>query len=598
MPEESPQHRNAGVSPYSMPGRLFKLFGVKEHHHHIASAHLPLRLLALFVSIFVALASGTPYLYGVYSPQLIKRIGLTTSDSATISLASNMGSSIGGLPGGLLIDHYGPQLSIFIGSICIFLGYFVLFKIYQHQYAHLLVICVAMIFVGFGSITSYFATLKASQANFPKNKGVAGAIPVSCYGFAATVFSIISAAFFNDNAGELLEFLACFCGAVNFFGSFFVHVYHADEEDGGGDIEDQEIFNPSSSQSQYSRDRHGSNYLPEDEISLLTEIEPPAQSVSKAESLKGSFSFWGIGDRTPRASMSLQESEANSIVGDLRGGNATNGNNNSDNNKNTNNTNAITNSGNAEEVTVAKVKARLQTPYQTIKERLTDKVFLTHYLIVSVASGIGQMYIYSVGFVVIAQYYYNKKHGIDMSSRNVASTLAHDPEAASIQAIQVSIISIASFVGRLLSGFISDYIYKQWHIQRLWIVAFTLILLASGQFIAIQNVSSFHLTSVVSAIIGGSYGLIFGTYPAVIADSFGTKTFSTNWGLICTGPLLILFVLNKYFGWIYDLNTDKETGICYLGNKCYMGAFEASLVLCGVCFVVVVALMFTQRKRN
>ena len=48
---------------------------------------------------------------------------------------------------------------------------------------------------------------------------------------------------------------------------------------------------------------------------------------------------------------------------------------------------------------------------------------------------------------------------------------------------------------------------------------------------------------------------------------------------MCTGPLITLWILNKYFGKLYDANTDSDTGICYLGNGCYQGAFELSLVL-------------------
>ena len=72
----------------------------------------------------------------------------------------------------------------------------------------------------------------------------------------------------------------------------------------------------------------------------------------------------------------------------------------------------------------------------------------------------------------------------------------------------------------------------------------------------------------------------------MIADRFGTRLFSTSWGLVCTGPLITLWILNKSFGKLYDANSDSDTGICYLGNGCYQGAFELSLVLCGMTFVV------------
>ncbi|KAI5966095.1 hypothetical protein CANMA_003341 [Candida margitis] len=531
------------------------------HSNQLMASHFPKRLTALIVSVFVALAAGTPYMYGVYSPQLIKHIGLTASDSATISLATNIGSGVGGLPGGLLIDHFGPQVSIFVGSLCILTGYFTMFKIYQHQYSNLFVICIAMALMGFGSITSYFATLKASQANFPKHKGVAGALPVSCFGFSATVFSIISASFFKDNTGGLLQFLAFFCGSVTLLGSFFVHVYVGDEED----ERENNLLTPIEGN---AAQQHSAL---EEEAALTSDIEPPPQSLTRSDSLNGSFSFWGIGTRTPRSSISLQDSEATEVARSLL------------------------------EVEQANKQPKPRaSPIETIKHRLVDKIYLVHYFIVSITAGVGQVYIYSVGFIVAAQYYYNKEHDVHPKYDLVARTLqiaVHDPDAASIQALQVSILSIASFLGRIFAGFVSDYIHKTWHIQRLWIVQATLIVLSLAQYITISNTASFHLTAVASTLTGACYGLIFGTYPAVIADSYGTKTFSTNWGLICTGPLLTLYALNKYFGWIYDSQTDGETGICYLGNECYKGAFELSFILCGIAFLVSAGLIYRQRNK-
>ena len=68
-------------------------------------------------------------------------------------------------------------------------------------------------------------------------------------------------------------------------------------------------------------------------------------------------------------------------------------------------------------------------------------------------------------------------------------------------------------------------------------------------------------------------------------------------GLVCTGPLITLWILNKSFGKLYDANSDSDTGICYLGNGCYQGAFELSLVLCGMTFVVTLLLIYIQRKQ-
>ncbi|KAG7665971.1 uncharacterized protein J8A68_000400 [[Candida] subhashii] len=563
--------------------------------------HLRGRLLSLGVSVLIAIASGTPYLYGVYSPQLVKRVGLTTSDSATISLSITIGTSVGGLFGGFLIDHFGPQRSIMMGSICILFSYFGMHKVYEHRYANMWVICLLMILAGSGSITAFFSTIKAATANFPNHRGSAAALPVSAYGFAATIYSFIAATFFSHSAGDLLLFLAIFCGSVAFFGSFF-------------------NVDPFITQ--------------EDQLSLLTEQSfDPEQasdggSIQRTESLSGSLAFWGIGERTPGAT---SESEASSL---LSIGNSTItpqqpppsavSSIKPPTRENTINALSISNPNLSSQVLQLKTQTATQTqtgsssaaasatttpspistnsskkskaPWAVMKRRLTDKIFLTDYLIVSIISGIGQMYIYSVGFIVTAQYYYGKQPTTHIKRGGGGTPI--DPHAEHLQAIQVSVISIASFSGRLIAGFVSDYLHKRFQIQRLWIVQFTIILMSVGQYLLIVNVSNHLLVAVTSAIVGGCYGLVFGTYPAIIADKFGTRTFSTTWGLICTGPLITLYVLNKYFGKIYDGNTDAKTGICYLGNGCYKQAFELSIILCFAVFFINLILIYYQRKKR
>lgn len=581
-------------------------------------AHLPQRLVALVVSVLVALAAGTPYLYGVFAPQLVQRCGLTTSDSASISLASNLGSGVGGLPAGLIIDHYGPAVSILFGSISIFIGYYGLYRIYLESVPSLALICGAMGFVGFGSIICFFATLKAAQANFPKHRGAAGAFPVSAYGLSATIFLVIAATAFNDDTAGLLLFLSLFCGSVAFVGSFFVNI-HWDHS--GEDEELDDISKPTDEESPLSGD-----------LEYLDDPNQKSIPLHKTRSLAGSFSFWGIGERTPRNSVSTTASEAAPILQGVRDQNEER---NARNNTFLQGSSAeserltressfsdrtpLTRDGSfLEERTVLtrensfiqqRKTPKLKSPLVTIKERLTNKIFLTHYLVVALASGIGQMYIYSVGFIVTAQYNYDAEHDFGGDSdvngalvklvARVVSTLSGGPPltggAAKLQALQVSLISIASFSGRLFSGILSDLLHKNYHVSRLWIVTATALLLSVGQLITLLNVNNPHLVTLASTIIGLSYGLIFGTYPAVIADKFGTNTFSTTWGLICTGPLIVLFTLNKYFGRIYDAHTDPATGICYEGNGCYKDAFLFSYSLCFVIFSTTLILIWIQR---
>lgn len=521
--------------------------------------HATGRVVALIGSLFVSLVAGTPYLYGVYSPQLVKHINLSTSDAATISLAVTIGSGLGGLPAGLFIDRYGAQKSIALGSLSIFCGYFALNRIYKYRIHSLFLVCLAMTFIGYGSVKSFFAGLKAAQSNFPNHRGAAGALPVGAYGLAATLFSFIAAKFFQDNTEKLLLFLAIFCGSIAFAGAWFVHVY-------------DEI-------PRYDEEGY-----------LIIDGEPDRQLLRRSNSLHGSLSFWGIGRRLSRSSTELLSTFAVAAPILKPGRDQAQG-----LNPTPSQASGILNVTLREPVMTPKatnmesgilqssqisVSSEQVGAMAAIRSFLTNRAYLTHYVIVSLCSGIGQMYIYTVGFVITAQFY---RHDLKGS-----------PQA--FQAIQVSVISISSFAGRVVAGLLSDFIHKRLKAQRLWVIIVTICILGLGQYLLI-NTNNMTTVTVVSVLMGTGYGLLNGTYPSIIADSFGTKNFTTAWGLICSGPLVVLFTLEKYFGFIFDLRAD-ETGKCTIGNECYKGAFEASGILCVVALTITSSLMYIEHKNS
>lgn len=511
--------------------------------------HKAKRLVALFASIFVSLVAGTPYLYGVYSPQLVQKVGLSASDAATISVAVNIGSGTGGLPAGVLIDKAGPQIAIVLGSICIFLGYFSLNVIYVHEIQSLALICIAMVFVGFGSVTSFFAGLKAAQANFPNNRGTAGALPIGAYGLAATIFSIIAAKFFDGQSGKLLAFLAYFCGSVAFIGSWFVHVY------------------PKPALATLSS-----------ALSLLEMNEEGPSVLKRKPSLAGSFSFWGVGQRLRNGSF-VQLSSGDelsdaspkrdtplkliySTANDLR---------------------TLLNS---EQSSTSDLTSITKLPpeampihrgtFSVIGDLLKDKTYMIQFCILSLSSGICQMYIYTVGFIVTAQFEYNNLVG----------------SPASLQALQVSTISLASFGGRVTGGLFSDYLHKQLKAQRQWVVVAAISITFVTQFLVMKS-NTIHMITLASLMTGSAYGLIYGSYPAIIADHCGTDYFTTAWGLGCCGPLVVLFSLEKVFGSIYDGHS--KNGVCSVGNRCYEGAFQVSSTLCVLAALITAIMMYKKR---
>lgn len=198
---------------------------VNHHPHKIA------KRIALISSSIAALASGTPYLYGVYSPQLINRCGFSAIDSSYLSFSGNIGSSIGGFFAGLIIDKFGISAGILLGALLEFTGFFTFYLNYKYALHNFIQLLFAMVCIGFGSVLAYFATIKVATLNFPNHRGFANACPVSSYGLAALFYAFVSTVWFSDDVEGLLKFIALFSGIVIAVSSLFIKIYEKEYEE-------------------------------------------------------------------------------------------------------------------------------------------------------------------------------------------------------------------------------------------------------------------------------------------------------------------------------------------------------------------------------
>ncbi|OWB55413.1 hypothetical protein B5S28_g1285 [[Candida] boidinii] len=865
------------------------------------------RFVCLFFSSLVALAAGTPYLYGVYSPQLMTRCGFTASDSSLLSFGTNIGSSIGGLPAGLFIDHFGPQKAVFFGAILECGGFVILYVNYYYQLHYIWLLFFAMIFVGLGSVLPYFATLKIATANFPNHRGTANAFPVSSYGLSALVYSTVAAIFFNNNTEGLLKFIAIFVGVTMGVSVFFVKLIPPEEvkklngttiqgsqlvtdlEDNNSSTtgsNDQVVHSSSrnipppkeldSSESGYGallmghRGSFANVNLPRNESSTslfsvasnmsfypnsssgtsssnssvmlnsnnnssssLASLNKPIRINNKSSSNNGMNAFHGsspfrsytgspsnflggtnqqrysnsnnsslstsplvtshnannhnsatdlnqisnrisdqqqqqmsqFGQQSPAGSNkdASNSSYFNSShgpgasAGSGSGANFTIGSNNSNNNTNGN---AISSSfGSNRDQTISQLSNSFKragsfvfrpmnnSPRQTtnkllnlpskpsfnkfnessviddestlllnntvtsntdisskdygstvsspegsppsllpqqeqqqqqqqqfqfsknklsqkqnnilslrkqkpkkshkynalshVKSLITNKLFLSHWILLASFCSTGQVYIFCVGFIVKAQlnklndfpqvsaFYSSNSFLIDLlnffkrhpeysrislflnllqfdssSLPLVALSMYNnsknpDDLSSAFQALQVSILSFSNFLGRLISGPSSDIVHKKLGYQRIWVIMIGLVLMTVGQLslVIFDNIS---LLSISSFLIGTAYGTAYGTYPAVLADFFGAKGFTTTWGLIGTGPIMIFLLLSKYFGYDYDKKSKFEDGvkICDLGKECYDSVFYLNCFICLGLFFGFSLMIWYKRKHH
>ncbi|KAL5388069.1 hypothetical protein PMIN06_011491 [Paraphaeosphaeria minitans] len=144
----------------------------------------------------------------------------------------------------------------------------------------------------------------------------------------------------------------------------------------------------------------------------------------------------------------------------------------------------------------------------------------------------------------------------------------------------VSIISLGSFSGRLLSGIGSDVIVKRLGGSRFWcvVVAATVFVIAQVCATRIENPN--HLWA-VSGLCGLAYGILFGVLPAVVVDAFGPDNFAVNWGVMTLAPVVSGNIFNLFYGAVYDSHSEVQVGgefNCDEGIVCYKAAYYVTLV--------------------
>lgn len=225
-----------------------------------------------------------------------------------------------------------------------------------------------------------------------------------------------------------------------------------------------------------------------------------------------------------------------------------------------------------------------------LKDSLKHPIFWFHFSIFSIIQGLGQMYIFEVGFIVKAIYNYFDDDLIELHH---------------LQAVQVSLIAVFSFMGRLSSGPFSDLLVNKLHCQRHWNLIMGLFIMLAGHMLntlplsyfasSLSGVTAFLL--IVSSVIGYAYGFSFTTYPTIISDIFNMKNYSFIWGLMYSSTAIGLTIMSKMFGHIYDAHShiDKHGNyICLDGSGCYSQTFS---ITSGLCLLVIVLLFGYIRFR-
>ncbi|KAK6537509.1 hypothetical protein TWF694_011692 [Orbilia ellipsospora] len=435
------------------------------------------RYIALAACTAVALACGTNYVYSAYAPQLARELHLSTSESNVIGTAGNFGMYLSGIPAGMLVDRKGPRLAILIGAFALFAGYFPIYKVFDSG-TNIGVGWLAMFsaFTGVGSCFAFNASIKVAALNFPKSRGTATALPLAAFGLSAFFFSTLSSWLFPGNTSDFLLVLSTATASIVFGAFFFIRIIPSAGQYSAVPTDEPERSTNRLRRTK-SRDSHTSfDVEPGMEASNI-HFQVPADNETEEEGFgSGSVSplppppnptlTFTAATPTPSPSVPTTPGAATPVAATMPAA--------IDDER----TSFLSTSSDSSSYGTKDDAVRRQSidapPIDSRRASVDDSrsalqidirgwaltqhtEFWRLFLMLGILTGIGLMTINNIGHSVQALWY------------------AFDPnkdakDVERFQGIHVSILSLCSFSGRLISGTISDVLKKKWALSRVWLV--------------------------------------------------------------------------------------------------------------------------------
>ncbi|KAF8601277.1 MFS general substrate transporter [Ceratobasidium sp. AG-I] len=195
--------------------------------------------------------------------------------------------------------------------------------------------------------------------------------------------------------------------------------------------------------------------------------------------------------------------------------------------------------------------------------------------IIGMLGGPGLMYINNVGSIVQALFAARDEKWDEKA-------------AAAAQAYQVSILSVSSFFGRLIIGFLADYLSHAHAIPRAacFILSSVLGIVAQSMLVRVESADALWK---VSMTLGMSYGTTFALFSVLVLEHFGITHFSQNCGVMAVAAVLLGNVFNYGFGRNFDAHVGVPHNLvgatknlqCFVGRKCYIASpWEQLLSAC------------------
>ncbi|BGP31464.1 hypothetical protein JCM10296v2_003228 [Rhodotorula toruloides] len=464
-----------------------------------------------------------------YAPQLATRLALTSTQTNAVGAAGNMGVYLSSPFIGRIVDRRGPKPTLVFAAIALTAGYFIIRAFYLSGTAEgglferfgLPGLVAAEVLTGMGSTAGLSSAGNSVAKSFRKRRAAALSVVLSGFGLSAFFYSTLS--------------------------SLFLHPRHRSS-----------CSHPSASLSDILalRKRAPEGDLTSDFLLLLSLGSLVSMVVGlafvrpvlrEAEEVKDG----------PAAVVDQEEEDevdAESIAAEI-------------------DTQRPGSSPLARPSTERTPLLRSQSSKSTssvVPDRnitglalLRELDFYLIFFFNGLCAGVGLCYINNLGTVV----------------RALSSSSPSDPNPALLQSRLVSLLSIFNCLGRLLSGFGSDYLlhHRLLALPRVFWLPLTASLLLSSQLAALA-VSSPKALWIPTALTGLAHGCLFGLSGIIGLERFGIKSWSQTNGVLALAPAVFGQSTNLLFGAIYDSRA------IVVGKARYAPAFwmTSGMALCAV----------------
>jgi MFS family permease len=175
--------------------------------------------------LLIAGVCGLTTAFGLISPSLESDLHFSASEIALVASFGNLGTFSGFLAG-LMIDELGPRRAVFIGSVFIWFGLFMIWmSVEKHIASSVASLCIFIYIAQLGSATMSQASSSTAMLIMPSSvHGEVASIAKAYYGIAGGVLSSIAGTFYADKESGFILFASIFMPLGTAFGGIFLEL--------------------------------------------------------------------------------------------------------------------------------------------------------------------------------------------------------------------------------------------------------------------------------------------------------------------------------------------------------------------------------------